>query len=110
MTWVPTACTLPTAEQPLRVAEFDALFTDALTRVNTISATHTQLVLDGPETTEQRVRDLAARETGCCSFFTFAIDRDANGWLLMDITVPDTQSEVLKALVDRATGAAHARP
>jgi hypothetical protein len=26
---VPSACTLPTAEQPLRVAEFDALFATA---------------------------------------------------------------------------------
>ncbi|MEV4838269.1 hypothetical protein AB0K05_27425 [Nonomuraea sp. NPDC049486] len=31
--WVPSACTLPTAEQPLRVAEFDALFADAVRAV-----------------------------------------------------------------------------
>ncbi|MBB6551859.1 hypothetical protein [Nonomuraea rubra] len=31
MTWVgPSACTLPTVEQPLRVAEFDALFAGAV--------------------------------------------------------------------------------
>jgi hypothetical protein len=28
--WVPEACTLPTVEQPLRVAEFDDLFATAL--------------------------------------------------------------------------------
>ena len=26
VTWVPESCKLPTVEQPLRVAEFDALF------------------------------------------------------------------------------------
>ena len=26
MAWVPEACTLPTVEQPVRVAEFDELF------------------------------------------------------------------------------------
>jgi hypothetical protein len=33
MTWVPDACTLPTEEVPLRVAEFDALFASTLRRV-----------------------------------------------------------------------------
>lgn len=28
--WVPQACTLPTAERPLRVAEFDELFASSL--------------------------------------------------------------------------------
>jgi hypothetical protein len=30
MTWVPEACTLPTVEQPLRVAEFDDVFAVAV--------------------------------------------------------------------------------
>lgn len=110
MTWVPDSCALPAAEQPLRVAEFDALFTDALTQVNTLSATHAQLVLDGPETTVERARELAARETSCCSFFTFAIDRSADGRVQMDITVPETHTAVLTALIERATGATGARP
>ncbi|MFI5877126.1 hypothetical protein ACIBAH_32705 [Streptomyces sp. NPDC051445] len=29
-TWVPQSCTLPTTEQPLRVAEFDTLFAERL--------------------------------------------------------------------------------
>ena len=33
-TRVPDACTLPTADQPLRIAEFDALFIRETTRVN----------------------------------------------------------------------------
>ncbi|MFI7617859.1 hypothetical protein ACIBP6_42235 [Nonomuraea terrae] len=31
--WVPSACTLPTAERPLRVAEFDALFAEVVLTV-----------------------------------------------------------------------------
>ncbi|WP_329142498.1 hypothetical protein OIU91_02480 [Streptomyces sp. NBC_01456] len=30
LSWVPQSCTLPTEEQPLRVAEWDALFTGRL--------------------------------------------------------------------------------
>ncbi|MEV6153769.1 hypothetical protein AB0L53_25835 [Nonomuraea sp. NPDC052129] len=32
--WVPSECTLPTAEQPLRVAEFDALFAEVVRAVS----------------------------------------------------------------------------
>ncbi|MFF0125793.1 hypothetical protein ACFYTG_08730 [Streptomyces mirabilis] len=106
MTWVPDACTLPATEQPLRLAEFDALVAEALTSVNSVSATHAQLVLDGPETTEERARDLAAREAGCCSFFTFSIERAAEGTVLVDITVPEVHAAVLTALVERATAGA----
>ena len=31
--WAPTSCTLPTAEQPLRLAEFDEFFRAAVRRV-----------------------------------------------------------------------------
>ena len=34
MSWVPIDCTLPTTQQPLRVAEFDTLFATALRRVS----------------------------------------------------------------------------
>ncbi|MFJ8637389.1 hypothetical protein [Streptomyces sp. NPDC093568] len=106
MTWVPTACTLPTAEQPLRVAEFDALFSDTLTSASTPAPTRVQFVLDDDEATEERARELAARETECCSFFTFGFDRDSDGRLLMGITVPEAHSAVLAALADRANAAA----
>ncbi|MGH3309106.1 MAG: hypothetical protein ACRDP3_00695 [Streptomyces sp.] len=105
MTWVPAACTLPTAEQPLRVAEFDALFSESLLGVNTLSATRLQLVLDGTEAVAESARDLATRESGCCSFFTFDFARDADDRLLMDVTVPEAQAAVLAALADRARAA-----
>ncbi|WP_328439863.1 hypothetical protein OHA71_27115 [Streptomyces sp. NBC_00444] len=50
-TWVSAACTLPTTEQPLRVC----------------------LVLTGGLGIEGNVRDLVARESGCCSFFTITV-------------------------------------
>jgi hypothetical protein len=36
--WVPEACTLPTVEQPFRVAEFDDLFAVALCDVRRVKA------------------------------------------------------------------------
>jgi hypothetical protein len=44
---VPDACTLPTAEQPLRLAEFDELFATAVRRVDTVSTTHEQHSVSG---------------------------------------------------------------
>lgn len=32
-TWVPQSCTLPTAERPLRIAEFDTPFAERLTGI-----------------------------------------------------------------------------
>ena len=39
MAWVPEACTLPTVEQPLRVAEFDELFATAVRPVERVDLT-----------------------------------------------------------------------
>lgn len=45
-------------------------------------------------------RDLAARESECCSFFAFGFDATDSG-LVMHIEVPDAQVEVLDALAAR---------
>ncbi|MCF2533912.1 hypothetical protein [Yinghuangia soli] len=103
MTWVPPSCTLATVEQPLRIAEFDTLFADALIKVERPAPVRARLVLDAAA--EPAARDLAERETGCCSFFAFAFDRDAAGRLLMDVSVPEAHIGVLDALVERASGA-----
>lgn len=47
--WAPQACTLPTAEQPLRIAEFDNLFATGLRGLDRVAPTTLQLHLD-PET------------------------------------------------------------
>ena len=80
------ACTLPTVERPLRLAEFDALFTEAVRSVQSDGG-RVSMRLTGDNELQGRVRDLAERETECCSFFTFAIaGTDAD--LTLDISVP----------------------
>src|SRR5579883_1403977 len=98
--WVADACTLPTAEQPLRVAEFDQLFTDALRAIRRVSPTHLELKLDA--TAETMARDLTARETSCCSFFTFHLTPTGDGLVRMDIEVPAEHRDVLDGLGARA--------
>ena len=103
MAWVPQSCTLPTEEQPLRIAEFDTLFAEALLDVERPAPVRARLVLDAAS--EPVARDLAEREASCCSFFTFTFGADEAGRLAMDISVPDEHVGVLDALVDRAAGA-----
>jgi hypothetical protein len=103
----PAACTLPTAEQPLRVAEFDQLFLAALRTVQRRSATRLRLVLD--RRAEATTRALIERESECCSFFAFALAR-AGDELVLDVRVPSSYSAVLDALADRAAETIGARP
>jgi hypothetical protein len=98
---IPDACTLPTAERPLRLAEFDDLFATAVRRVEPIDATHARWHLTGPAGLADRVRDLTARETECCSFFTFTISGD----VIVDVEVPPAYADVLAALTQRAVAA-----
>lgn len=98
---VPDACTLPTAEQPVRLAEFDELFATFVREVEQPDATHARLRMTGPEGLAARVRDLAARETECCSFFTFTTTVDGDS-VLLDIEVPPAYADVLTALAQRA--------
>lgn len=109
---VPDACTLPTAEQPLRLAEFDELFAAAVREVDQIDATHARLHLVGPAGLAATVRDLTARETECCSFFHFTVAGEVNGdreAVILDIAVPPQHGDVLASLSTRAREAAAAR-
>jgi hypothetical protein len=102
---VPDACALPTVEQPLRLAEFDALFATAVRHVDTLSPTHARLHLTGPAGLEVTVRDLTARETECCSFFTFTTTRqsaDDGEAVTLDIEVPAQYADVLASLAHSA--------
>jgi hypothetical protein len=102
---IPDACTLPTAEQPLRSAEFDALFATAVRGVDAVDPTHARLRLSGAAGLGATVRDLAARETRCCSFFTFTVtDEPATDGeaVTLDVRVPARYADVLTALVDSA--------
>jgi hypothetical protein len=103
MTWVPDACTLPSAERPLRVAEFDELFASSPVRVERTGPARARLVLTGGA--EERARDLARRESGCCSFLTFAFTPAEGGHVVMEVAVPPGREPVLDALVARAADA-----
>ncbi len=98
---IPDSCTLPTAERPLRLAEFDELFA-AVGRVEPLTATHARLHLTGPSDLADQVRDLTARETECCSFFTFTVTPAPSG-VLLEVEVPAAYATVLASLVERAT-------
>lgn len=98
--WAPQACTLPTAQQPLRVAEFDDLFATALRGQQRLSRAVLRWRLD-PKA-ERKARDLTNRETRCCSFFSFTFTR-TDGGLHLDVAVPDAQVAVLDALAERAS-------
>ena len=101
--WVPVeACTLPTADQPLRVAEWDSLFAGSLRAVERPDAIRARLVLSGDESLIARVQELADAETACCSFFRFTVTPLGKGDVVLDIEVPPARSDVLSALLERA--------
>jgi hypothetical protein len=116
LTWVPVdACTLPTLDQPLRVAEFDDLFATSLRDITAAAgdAPRARLVFAGDDTLLGRVQRLADAETSCCSFFTFTVtdlggsDRAETG-VALEIEVPPGRRVVLDALVARAAAGAGA--
>ncbi|MFN2560859.1 MAG: hypothetical protein ABR571_06145 [Jatrophihabitans sp.] len=98
--WAPAVCTLPTPERPLRSGEFDRLFA-SVSAVERRSPTALRLVVDGAEFPVGVVADLAAKESECCSFFTFAVAA-VSETVTLDIAVPDVHVDVLDGLQARA--------
>lgn len=99
--WVPSACTLPTVEQPMRRREFDALFADDVCAVVRTSPTQTRLDLRADPDVAARAASLAAKETSCCSFFTFDL-RIADGAVALHFSTAPQHQHVVAALSDRA--------
>ncbi|MFD4316348.1 hypothetical protein OG365_31620 [Streptomyces sp. NBC_00853] len=100
LAWVPQSCTLPTEAQPLRVAEWDGLFAERLTAVSRSGPLRLRLDLAGGPDVEERMRDLADREVGCCSFFTFTVT-PGEALVGLDIAVDHEHAAVLDALAER---------
>jgi hypothetical protein len=96
-TWVPATCTLPTAERPLRTAEFADLFATAVRRTTRPAPGRLELDLEPTPEVAATAAALAARETACCSFFTFALTATA-GRLELAITVGPEHTGVLDGL------------
>jgi hypothetical protein len=96
---VPGSCTLPMAERPLRLAEFDDLFGTYLRGQQRLSPVLLRLLLD--PAAEEAARDLTGRESACCSFFSFVFS-PADGAVQLDVGVPATRVRVLDVLAARA--------
>ena len=104
--WVDVAdCTLPTAERPLRLAEFDELFTDSLRSIERTSDSVLRLKLAGDADLARRTQALADAESNCCSFFTFTVTPLNDQDVAFDVSVPAAYTEVLDGLVSRAEAA-----
>ncbi|MDX6373984.1 MAG: hypothetical protein QOD98_2972 [Nocardioidaceae bacterium] len=97
------ACTLPTAERPMRLSEFENLFADHVTDLSW-SGDRLELSLSGAAGLRERVADLAARESACCSFFDFALSGSADE-VVLEVGVPPERREILDALAALAEGA-----
>ncbi|MBQ0925790.1 thioredoxin fold domain-containing protein [Saccharopolyspora endophytica] len=109
--WVPDACTLPTADQPMRLAEFDTLFRSSLTDLRREEPGWLRLRLQGGDDAErvaEQARDLTVREAECCSFFDFTVDRDGSD-VVVDVRVPADKVVVLDGLAAQAQAARSAR-
>ena len=125
----PEVCTLPTAERPLRVAEFERLFTEGLRGQLRVSRVALRWFLDPGW--EAYARDLAAKESACCTFFSFTITPSSGAAgrssasstgssvvsskgapagssvevVVLDVVVPASQGAVLDALQAMAASA-----
>ena len=99
LAWAPDACTLPTAEQPLRVAEFDRLFANHVRSARRVDPQTLDLTLAAEA--RDATADLTARESECCSFFAFTLTDPTDGHFHLHIGVPATQVAVLDGLADR---------
>ncbi|MEU2658375.1 hypothetical protein ABZ615_24030 [Streptomyces sp. NPDC007325] len=104
LSWVPQSCALPTEGQPLRVAEWDALFAERLASSARPEPLRLRLGLISGPGVERRVRELAAREAACCSFFAFTVTL-GDALTFLDIVVDPAHEAVLDALSART--AAH---
>ncbi|KQY57383.1 MULTISPECIES: hypothetical protein [unclassified Nocardioides] len=105
--WVPEACTLPTVEQPVRRSEFDDLFARDVLAVFRESPNRIRLELRSDPATAARAADLAAKEAGCCSFFSFQLVI-AEGQVSLAIETTPAHQPVLEAFGARAESRAGA--
>jgi hypothetical protein len=99
--WIPESCTLPTAERPLRRAEFDDLFAEDVLMVHESSPLQVRLELRAEPDVAARAARLAAKETVCCSLFRFDLVV-TDGRVAMVVSTEAPHEAVLAALTERA--------
>ncbi len=101
---MPQACSLPMAERPSRVAEFDELFSSAVLRRGRPEPGRLELELDPTADVAASTAVLVVRETGCGSFFAFILTA-RDGRLMLEVAVPPTHVTILDGLEARAATA-----
>jgi hypothetical protein len=86
----PIVCTLNPAEMRGRGARIDALAADALLSREPIEG-GLRHRFRADDAVEREVRELAALESRCCAFLTFAVSREPHA-VVLDVTgAPDAQ-------------------
>jgi hypothetical protein len=78
------ACSLSAAELPKRLAEMAAIGRDSLLSVSAEGVLHFR----GDRGTRERLEDIIAAESACCSFLGFDLREDA-GELVLTVTAPE---------------------
>ena len=102
---MPGACTLPTAERPLRVAEFEELFATALRGQQRLSPTRRPWRLD--PAAEQAARDLTVRRANAARSFPLRLPGQTAGCTSRGRA--RSVADVLDALADQAAAARSGR-
>ncbi len=98
---IPVACRLESADAQAQAGEWQELLRRIAEDPRRISSNRLELHLSpGAEVTS--VIDLAQREMACCPFFSFSIEIEADGLLLV-IEVPDSAASVLDRFTSTAT-------
>ncbi len=103
----PEACSLNPAEQPARVAEWDALFAEGVRAVTPVEDGVRLELAPGPGRASA-VADLADREAGCCAFFRFDLVIGAE-MLTLSVRADPSHTAVVEALAARAVARSSAR-
>ncbi|HYN73863.1 MAG TPA: hypothetical protein VES60_15290 [Nakamurella sp.] len=90
----------------MRVAEFDDLFVTEVRSVTRESNVRATFELPAEPTVAATAANLTARESQCCTFWTFTFTLTMTGGrVTLDVSVPAGHPAVLDALVDRAQAA-----
>lgn len=102
MDWIPDSCTLPTAERPLRAADFDRVFAEDLNSVTRDNPDVLMMRFRARAGLREELTELTRRESSCCSFFRFELAEAPDG-VVLRVSVPSGRSEVLDDLQRRAS-------
>lgn len=95
----PEACSLPLADQPARVAEWDDLLSGSVRAMTEVPG-GLRLELDRTPSVCVQLTDLAERESRCCSFLTFTITVSSDA-LRLDVTAESGYEKVAAAMARR---------